>query len=162
MTFPDLIEFLDFTRARSLGSLDAIAAMPDPHAVLAWRPAPGRAHAAWQLMHLGATDDRHLTIRMQLKDAAAHPEYVRRFAGGSTPDDTIPTVDEIRGYLAERRAALIAFLHTLSPEMIAVKPSEKAYGPYGEWLKLLAWHEAHHQGQLHITLNLYKAAHAGV
>ena len=27
-------------------------------------------------------------------------------------------------------------------------------------LNLLAWHEAHHQGQAHITLNLYKATHA--
>jgi hypothetical protein len=27
-------------------------------------------------------------------------------------------------------------------------------------LHILAWHEAHHQGQAHITLNLYRAAHA--
>jgi len=159
MTFPDLISFLDFVRVRSLGTLDTIAAMPNPQAVLAWRPAPGRAHAAWQLMHLGATEDRHLTVRMKLEESAANPEYVRRFAGGSTVDDTIPTVAEIRSYLAERRAALVEFLHTLAPEMVGIKPSDKAYGPYGEWLKLLAWHEAHHQGQLHITLNMYKAAH---
>ena len=25
--------------------------------------------------------------------------------------------------------------------------------------KVLAWHEGHHQGQAHLTLNLYKAAH---
>ncbi|MFT3788568.1 MAG: hypothetical protein QM770_20750 [Tepidisphaeraceae bacterium] len=29
----------------------------------------------------------------------------------------------------------------------------------GESFVLLAWHEAHHQGQIHITWNLYKAAH---
>ena len=27
-------------------------------------------------------------------------------------------------------------------------------------LYLVGWHEAHHQGQAHITLNLYKAAHS--
>jgi hypothetical protein len=29
----------------------------------------------------------------------------------------------------------------------------------GESFLLLAWHEAHHQGQIHLTINLYKAAH---
>ena len=29
----------------------------------------------------------------------------------------------------------------------------------GESLIMLAWHEAHHQGQIHLTWNLYKAAH---
>ena len=29
-----------------------------------------------------------------------------------------------------------------------------------EVLYILGWHEAHHQGQAHITLNLYKASQA--
>jgi uncharacterized damage-inducible protein DinB len=28
-----------------------------------------------------------------------------------------------------------------------------------ESLLLMAWHEGHHQGQIHLTWNLYKAAH---
>jgi uncharacterized damage-inducible protein DinB len=31
----------------------------------------------------------------------------------------------------------------------------------GTVLQVVAWHEAHHQGQAHITLNLWKAAHPG-
>ena len=29
----------------------------------------------------------------------------------------------------------------------------------GESIVLLTWHDAHHQGQIHLTWNLYKAAH---
>jgi uncharacterized damage-inducible protein DinB len=29
----------------------------------------------------------------------------------------------------------------------------------GKALQILVWHEAHHQGQAHLTLNLYKAQH---
>jgi len=40
-------------------------------------------------MHIAATDDRHVHMRMtggQPQEA----ENVRRFAGGSTPDESIP------------------------------------------------------------------------
>ena len=30
--------------------------------------------------------------------------------------------------------------------------------PLAEALILMAWHEAHHQGQIHLTWNIYKAA----
>jgi hypothetical protein len=157
VTPADVKALFDFARGRTLGVLDAVLKEPDPRAVLGWRPGPGRAHIAWQLMHLGATDDRHLNVRMT-GGQPAEPEYVRRFAGGSTPDDDIPTPAEIRRYLGERRAALLAYLATLTPEQMATKPTPDAPGSYEEWVRLLAWHEAHHQGQAHLTLNLYKAS----
>ena len=106
--------FLEFTRKKTLDTLDAIAKRPDAQAVLGWRPGPGRAHIAWQLMHIAATDDRHLTVRMKGGELA-ESENVKRYAGGSTPDDSVPNVDEIRRYLTERRAAMLdhlAFFHT--------------------------------------------------
>ena len=42
---------------------------------------------------------------------------------------------------------------------LKTKPNEQAPWTYQEWLKVLAFHEAHHQGQPHLTFNLYKAAH---
>jgi uncharacterized damage-inducible protein DinB len=157
MTFSDLIEILDFPRTRTLGLLEALAKNADAAKILGWRPAPGRAHIAWQLMHIAATDDRHVHVRMKGGEPQ-NPEYVRRFAGGSTVDDDIPTLDEIRAYLTSQREEMSAHLKSLDPGMLDKKPNEQAQWTYREWIKLLSWHEAHHQGQAHITLNLYKNA----
>src|SRR5262249_44498598 len=107
-----------------------------------------------------ATDDRSLNVRVKSGEPA-EPEFVRRFAGGSTPDDDIPSVDVIRRYLADRRSALLDHLAGLSDADLATRPSEQIPWPYQEWFTLLAWHEAHHQGQAHLTFNLYKSAHPG-
>jgi hypothetical protein len=151
-------QFLEFTRKKTLDTLDTIAKRPDADKVLGWRPGPGRAHIGWQLMHIAATDDRHLGVRMRLGDPA-EPELVKRFAGGSTPDDKVPTVDEIRRYLNERRAAMLNHLATLTEADLPKKPNEQAPWTYETWFQVLSWHEAHHQGQAHLTFNLYKAAH---
>ncbi|HZZ82242.1 MAG TPA: DinB family protein [Gemmataceae bacterium] len=160
MTVSDLIEMLDFNRSKTLAFIDGLAKVGDVHKALAWRPGPGRAHLAWQLMHIGATDDRHVHMRMAaMPGQPADPELVRRFAGGSTPDDDIPSIDVIKAYLDARRKDLIAYLKKLDDKALHTKPNEQAPWTYAEWAKVLAWHEAHHQGQAHLTLNLYKAAH---
>jgi hypothetical protein len=160
MTVSDLIEMLDFNRTKTLALIDGLAKLGDAKKALGWRPGPGRAHMAWQLMHIGATDDRHVHMRMAATPGQpADPELVRRFAGGSTPDEDIPSVDAIKSYLEARRKDLIAYLRKLDDKALATKPNEQAPWTYAEWVKVLAWHEAHHQGQAHLTLNLYKAAH---
>ncbi len=158
MDATDLERFLTLTRRKVLELLDAIGGAADPQVVLGWRPGPGRAHIAWQLMHIAATDDRHLNVRMRGGEPF-DPELVRRFAGGSTPDDAIPSVHTIRDYLTGRREALLSHLRTLSPADLERKPNEQAPWPYGEWFTVLAWHEGHHHGQAHLTYNLYRAAH---
>jgi hypothetical protein len=156
VTAKDLEQFLQFTRGKTLGTLDTLATAPA--AALGWRPGPGRAHVAWQLMHIAATDDRHLNVRIK-GGQPSEPEFVRRFAGGSTPDDDVPGLDVIRRYLTERRDAMLAHLRGLSDADLARKPNDQAPWVYQEWFQVLAWHEAHHQGQAHLTYNLYKAAH---
>ena len=156
MTIADLLEFLEFSRQKTLTTLETLAKQENAAAVLGWRPGPGRAHIAWQLMHIGATDDRHVHVRMT-GGQPQEPEYVRRFAGGSTPDDDIPSLDEIRRYLTVQRKELLAHLGGLDAGMLDKKPNEQAPWTYREWIKVLAWHEAHHQGQAHITMNLCKA-----
>src|SRR5437870_4482541 len=122
MTRADIRTFLEFVRKKTLDTLDAIAKRPDAAELLAWRPGPGRAHVAWQLMHIAATDDRHLGVRMRDGDPA-EPDNVRRFAGGSTPDENVPSVDEIRRYLTGRRAAMLDHLASLSDDDLARKPN---------------------------------------
>jgi hypothetical protein len=158
MTSADIRSFLEFVRKKTMDTLDTIAKRPDAAELLAWRPGPGRAHVAWQLMHIAATDDRHLGVRMKGGEPAS-AENVRRFAGGSTPDDkNVPTIDEIRGYLTERRTAMLNHLATLSDADLTKKPNEQAPWIYETWFQVLTWHEAHHQGQVHLSINLYKAA----
>ncbi len=148
---------MEFARQRTEDLMETLASQPNVDAILRWRPGPSRAHIAWQLMHLGATDDRHLNILMK-GGQPTKPDYVQRFAGGSTPDEDVPSLAEIRSYLKERREGLLAHLQTLDDSDLPNKPHAEAKWAYGEWFQLLTWHEAHHQGQAHLTLNLYKAA----
>jgi hypothetical protein len=157
MAIADMIGFLDFSRQKTVALLDTLAKEANAQAALGWRPGPGRAHLAWQLMHIAATDDRHVHARME-SGQPQNAEYVRRFAGGSTPDDEVPTLDEIRRYLAMQREELLTHLKKLDDAALDRKPNEQAPWTYCEWIKVLTWHEAHHQGQAHLTLNLYRAA----
>src|SRR5262245_57222105 len=122
MNQSDLVQLLEFSRKRTIGLIDTIAARPDSAAVLGWRAGPGRAHIAWQIMHIAATDDRHLNVRMRGGQPAS-AEFVQRFAGGSTPDDDIPSLDVIRRYLAERRDAMVEHLKGLPSTALATKPN---------------------------------------
>lgn len=158
MNARDLQEMLELPRRKTLELLDAVAALPDPAAVLGWRPGPGRAHLAWQLMHVAATDDRHLHVRMKGGEPQ-EADLVRRFAGGSVPDDDIPPLSEIRRYLSKRRQELLDHLRGLADADLATRPNAQVQWTYKEWIQVLAWHEAHHHGQAHLTYNLYRAAH---
>jgi uncharacterized damage-inducible protein DinB len=152
------LEILQMARKRTWALIDTISVRPDAMAIIAWRPAAARAHIAWQLMHIAATDDRHLNVRMRGGEPVS-ADFVRRFAGGSTPDDDIPAIDVIRGYLEQRRQAMLDHLTSISTSQMASKPTPDAQWTYEEWVRVLAWHEAHHHGQAHLTLNLYRAAH---
>lgn len=151
----------NFNRGRTLATLDQIAAHPDPQAVLGWRPGPGRAHMGWQFMHIAITEELFATERMS-GTPAAFADLVPRFKGGSTPDENIPSLNQIRETLAQSREHLLAMAAGLSEADLGTIP--EAFKERG-WtveiaLQVLAWHEGHHQGQAHITLNLWNAAHA--
>ena len=151
----------EFNRGRTLATLDAIAATPDARKVLAWRPGPGRAHIGWQLMHIAITEELFATERL-VGTAPSFAELVPRFRGGSTPDDDVPAVDQIREVLAASRRRLLATVARYSEKDLAVVPDalrERGWS-VETVLRVLAWHEPHHQGQAHVTFNLWKAAHA--
>lgn len=149
-----------FNRQRTLATLEAVGKLPDPQVALGWRPGPGRAHIAWQLVHVGITEELFATERL-LGRPPEFAELVPRFRGGSTPDDNVPDLSLIRRILDTSRQHLLATVATFSESDLQTIPE-----PFRErgWtldtvLRVLAWHEPHHQGQAHITLNLFKAAH---
>jgi len=159
-TLHSTIAAWQFNRTRTLGLLDKIEQEPDPQKVLGWRPGPGRAHLAWQLTHIGITEELFATERLLPGTKPAYAEMVPRFKGGSTPDDEIPPAALIRKILTESREHLLATISRFG---------DKDLGTIHEFFKdrkmslldvlhIIAWHEPHHQGQGHITFNLYKAA----
>lgn len=155
------LPLLDFCRERTLATLAAIEKLPDPAKALGWRPGPGRAHIGWQIMHVGITEELFATERF-LGTPAAYAELVPRFKGGSTPDDNIPTLSAIRDVLAQSREHLRnTLLQFNETDLGKIPPALKERGiTIGKALQILPWHEAHHQGQAHITLNLFKASGA--
>jgi hypothetical protein len=161
-TIPILVESYKFNRDRTLATLAAIEKEADPRAVLAWRPAPGRAHIGWQLMHIGITEELFATERLAPHKPGAFKDLWPRFRGGSAPDDDVPTPDVIRRVLAESREHLLATVQEIKEDQLSVIP--EAFKERG-WtvrtaLSVIAWHEPHHQGQAHITYNLCKAMNA--
>ena len=95
-TLHSTIAAIAFNRTRTLATLDRILQEKEPARVLGWRPGPGRAHLAWQLMHIGVTEELFATERLVPGTTAAYAELVPRFRGGSTPDDDIPSAELIR------------------------------------------------------------------
>lgn len=155
-----MLNLLEYTRTRTLGTLDEVLKQPDPAAVLKWQPGPGRAHIGWQLTHIGITEELTATERL-LGTSPAYPDLVPRFKFGSTPDQNVPDAATIREILQHSRADVVETISKFKDDQLDTIP--KWYTERG-WtlrrvLQILVWHESHHQGQAHITLNLWKTAH---
>lgn len=157
------LESYCFNRTKTLGLLEQIEAMPGPRDVLGWRPGAGRAHIAWQLMHIGVTEELFATERLRPDKSGSFTELWSRFRGGSTPDDDISSVAEIRQLLQEAREHLLDTLARFSEGDLKTitwtHPSGKVLNLLTT-LQIIGWHEAHHQGQAHLTLNLYNQQNA--
>ena len=157
-TLHSIVAAMQFNRPRTLGLLDKIEQEKEPQKILGWRPGPGRAHIAWQLTHIGITEELFATERLRPGTQPAFADLVPRFRGGSTPDDEIPSGQLIRKVLEESRAHLLATLGSFSEKDLETihQLNKDRRLSLQEILHILAWHEPHHQGQAHITLNLFK------
>ena len=155
-----LIKSLEFARARTLGLLDSIEKEPDPQAILAWRPGPGRAHIGWQLTHIAITEEIFATERLAPEKEAALEGTLaalsrrqhagrRRALGRHDPRRIDGSPRALAGH-ASRNWRRPPRRNSRSPARTEAHGSRRVL--------LLAWHEAHHQGQAHLTLNLYKAS----
>lgn len=149
-------------RRRTLELLDKVRQEPDPRQVLGWRPGPGRAPIAWQMLHVGITEELFATERLAPPKQPSFVDLVPRFRGGSTPDDDIPAPEQIRRVLDESRAHLVETLRTIGDDRLGEIPAALAHRNLTmlDVLHILGWHEAHHHGQAHLTFNLYQAAQA--
>ena len=156
-----LVAVIEFNRSRLLSVLEAIAKSgQDVQKVLQWRPAPGRAHIGWQAMHCAATHDKYLNVVIKGLPTSSDRQLVESFGGGSTPASHSPGMADIlaalsRSYVPFRDYA--AALTVADMETIVGPPDRQR--KVGEAVILMAFHEAHHQGQIHLTWNLYKQAH---
>lgn len=160
-TIQILVKSFEFNRGRTLAFLDEIEKMPNAQVVLSWRPGPGRAHIGWQIMHIGITEELFATERLAPEKPGKWIDLWPRFRGGSTPDDDVPSLAKIREILAESRQRLIETLSTYTDARLGEIPPPLAQRKltFHDALHILSWHESHHQGQAHATLNAYKAAH---
>jgi uncharacterized damage-inducible protein DinB len=147
-----------FNRGRTLATLD----QADEAGALMWRPGEGRAHIAWQIAHVGITEDIFSTERLAKDKTPKHANLWDRFRGGSTPDDEPISSDEIKAILSDGRDNLLDTLARFNEDnlndVMWVRPESNRELTLLTILQIINWHEAHHQGQAHLTLNLYKAA----
>src|SRR5688572_25652081 len=153
-----ILDVMEFSRGRLLGLLEGIEKSgQEVGKVLAWRPGKGRAHIGWQAMHCAATHDKYLNVLMR-GEKVSDEEIVRDFGGGSVPsDEKVPSLSAIREKLESNFRVLrdwVATADLARKHKLANGNERSVY----ESLILLGWHEAHHQGQIHLTWNLYKAA----
>lgn len=157
----------EFNRSRTLATLDRIEEISANQTagneiteaeVLGWRPADGRAHVAWQLMHIAITEDIFASERLAPSKSGLFQDIWERFRGGSQPDDQVPGLSEIRKVLAESRQSLVETLNDLKDADLDVVPEGLAERGWTlrTVLQIISWHESHHQGQAHLTLNLFE------
>ena len=157
-TIQILIGSCEFARARTLTTLDEIEKLHRPQEALAHRLGPGRAHVGWQLMHIGITEEIFATERLAPDKPAKWTELWPRFRNGSKADDDVPSAAMIRQILGESRQRLLETLATYSDDRLGEIPPPLAQRKltFLDVLHILSWHEAHHQGQAHATLNSYR------
>lgn len=156
MHWPHWQQQMEFNRTRTLGLLDSV----EKAEALGFRPGPGRAHIAWQLMHIGITEELFATARLTTDRQTIYAELAPRFQGGSTPDDDIPPAALIREVLTRGRERLfetIARFDDADLSQVKFVAKDGRQLTLQTILHILVWHEPHHQGQAHLTFNLFKA-----
>ena len=148
------IDYLELTRAKTAALLQRVRNADAGD----WRPGPGRAHCAWQLMHIGVTEEKFASARLHGRDPK-NADLVQAYGHGSVPSDDIPAYDTIADYLTESRSILVEAIRGLEGVDLSDKPDSMADRgwSYADAMKLLVWHEGHHQGQGHLTMNLFDA-----
>ncbi len=157
-----LLAGINYARERLLATLETVEKnAPNEKAVLGWRPGPNRAHIAWQAMHCATTHDTYLDTVLRHRPTAK-PDLRKRFGYDSTPSDSdVPTMHEIRftlsDYFEELRKYVLALPDEAMDETRTLRNGQQR--TIGQILMMLAWHESHHQGQIHLTWNQYKATH---
>ena len=147
MTFIDAMTSLwDLNRERTNALIGEFRDDPELDELLVWQPDDGRAHIGWQLMHIAVTEA--VIAKERITQGGANlGDLAERFGRGSVPDGNVPSLDEI---VETTRSITDDELQTIRPGL------EPRGWTVQKALQIISWHEAHHHGQAHITLNLYR------
>ena len=153
----NVISRWEINRERTQALIGELRKESDPQAAIAWQPGEGRAHIAWQLMHIASTEEVFARERF-VESTSDRQELITRFGRESSPDSNVPSLDEIVDTLAVTREHLLATARSLSDDDLqAIPPGLEPRGwTLQKGLQIITWHEAHHHGQAHITLNLFR------
>jgi len=154
-----IITVLEMSHRRLLDELASIENSGQGAKALAWRPGPGRVHLGWQFMHCASAQEKFLKV--WFLDEKADEQMLKDFASNSTASDAkVPSLSAIRAALDSKYAALKSWLEAQPPEtlMRLVPARVTKQRTVADAILHLAWHEAQHHGQIHLTWNLYKAA----
>lgn len=148
---------LEFNRQATGRMLDEIEKTGKADEILAWRAGPGRAPIGWQLMHFASTEDR--MAKTFGANALVSEPWSEEFKSGKPAGNKVPSLTEIRKYMADSRASLDKAMDGFDLARLEEKPAPDARFTFKGMFQILMWHEPHHQGQAQATLNLFKAAH---
>lgn len=110
-------------------------------------------HALWFIGHMATTDNFFISLLAPEK-SAPKDNYQELFGLGSTPSPKLedyPPIEEVRGYMDDRRQVLLEILASLSDEDLATKTPDGTpdfLADYGQVFETAIWHEGLHSGQL--------------
>lgn len=142
--FAELTGFLDYLDSVHARTRRVVLCIPP--ALLEWVPAPQRWSAGDQVRHLAAIERW-----MYAETVSGRPS---RYEGhGKVLADGLPAV---MAYYDAMHAESRAIFAALTPEQWAGRTTTPAGATIStwKWLRAMLEHEAHHRGQLYLTLGL--------
>ncbi|MDF1504652.1 DinB family protein [Roseisolibacter sp. H3M3-2] len=146
--FPELEGFLDHLASVHARTRRVVACIPAD--ALEWVPGEGRWSAGDQVRHLAGIE-RWMYAETVAGRPSRYPGHGRELADG------LPAVVAYHERLHEESLAILA---ELTPERWAGRTRTPAGAELTtwKWLRAMLEHEAHHRGQLYLTLGLLGVA----
>jgi uncharacterized damage-inducible protein DinB len=141
----DIIDYLDKVRGRTLRVVRCIP--PDK---LEWAPRAGRFSLGDLARHIAGAG-RYLFVENALQRKSSYPGHGQELADG---------LQAVIAYLESTHAEAMGLLRCLPPEALEAKCTTLAGAQITvwKWLRLMAEHEAHHRGQMYMSLGLLDVA----
>jgi hypothetical protein len=113
-------------------------------------------HALWFAGHMGVSDDFFLSVLAPEK-AKDDPSFSKHFGMGSQPVNdpaAYPPVEEVLGFMRDRRGALLSHLTGLTDADLALptpKGSPDFLPDVASVFEMAIWHEGLHSGQVSVA-----------
>lgn len=144
MDMRDPSVFLDYLGSVHARTRRLVAHIPAD--ALEWAPGPGRWSAGDQVRHLAGVE-RWMYAETVAGRPSRYPGHGRALADG---------LDAVTAYYDRLHAEAVAIFGSLTPEALTGKTTTPAGAAITtwKWLRAMLEHEAHHRGQLYLTLGL--------